>query len=57
MAKKESTYAEGPAGYNGGNGPGNAKSLPIKNYPGSKLPAGKIDIEGPCKGKEGYDRK
>jgi hypothetical protein len=52
----ETTYAEGPAGYNGGNGPGDAKNLPIKDYPGSKLPSGKIEIAGPCEGKEEYKR-
>lgn len=49
---------EGPAGYNGGNGPGGALKLPIKHYPqtqkGIPSKGDKSTIEGPCTGKEGY---
>jgi hypothetical protein len=48
---------EGPAGYNGKRGPDKKElGAPVKVYPdSSKIPWGKkTDIEGPCKGKEGY---
>ena len=45
---------EGPAGYNGSNGPGGALKLPTKHYPASTAMATKgkkTSIEGPCQGK------
>lgn len=56
--KKVKTDIEGPAGYNGGKGPGDALSMPTKTYPASsKLPEGKkTQIEGPCSAKEGYHK-
>jgi hypothetical protein len=57
--KKDSCCIEGPAGYNGGNPPGEALKMPTKIYPGShdlQKTGKKTDIEGPCKEKEGYHK-
>lgn len=48
MADK--TYATGPASYNGGKGPGDAKKMPTYHAPINKeinSKMGKCDIEGP----------
>lgn len=59
MAKNSKPDLDSPAGYNGGNGPGSALSLPTKKFNSSDLAnkAGKgTTIEGPCSGKENYTK-
>lgn len=51
MAEKTKLDIDSPAGYNGGNGPGNATKLPTKHYPSSGnmgKSGSKTTIEGPC---------
>lgn len=50
MAK---TNIEGPAGYNGGKGPGGALKMPVKDYPASnkglpKSPGKGGTVDGPA---------
>ena len=51
---------EGPAGYNGGNGPGGALKMPTKHYPASgdlaKHPGKETNIDSPAP-KDGYCHK
>ncbi len=56
MPEKTHSQLEGPAGYNGGNPPGNALKMPVKHYPSSQPSKGKeTSIDTPaCK--DGYTK-
>lgn len=59
MTDKLKTDMDSPAGYNGGEGPGDALKLPIKHYPTSTKIATegkKTTIDGPCQDEKGYHK-